>query len=209
MTEVSRHSRARAWPKIALLSVVLTATALLAACGHGDGTQLVSPDGQTAIFYELGDRTPINGIGKVGGPNLVSPGETISVTDFPDEVIVLNVFASWCGPCRVEMPTLEKVYEQTRDLGVQFIGINFRDNESAGRDFVTDRAVTFPTIYDYGGSSLAPLGVPVGVVPTTIVLDRQHRAAAVFLKPVSEDELRDVVERVAAEGAAPTTTPHQ
>ncbi len=193
-----------------LLPAVLSALILLiSGCGTGDDAvaqgntfQFVSPGGQTVITYEPADRKPIAGL---EGEDLVS-GQPLSLSDarFADKVVVINVWGSWCGPCRGEADDLERVYEDNRDNGVEFLGINLRDDRNSAKDFVIDRKVGFPSIYDFPGLSLAALTTPTSVVPTTIVLDRQHRPAAVFLKAVSDKELDEVVKRVAAEptGAA-------
>ncbi|MEO9326870.1 TlpA family protein disulfide reductase [Gordonia aurantiaca] len=191
-----------------LLPAVLSAALILlvGGCSTGDDAvaqgntfQFVSPGGQTVITYEPADRKPIAGL---EGENLVT-GEPLSLSDeqFDDKVVVINVWGSWCGPCRGEADDLERVYERNRADGVEFLGINLRDDRNSARDFVIDRNVGFPSIYDFPGLSLASLTTPTSVVPTTIVLDRQHRPAAVFLKAVSESELNEVVERVAAEPA--------
>ncbi len=192
------------WRMLSLLFLGIATLLVIAGCGTGDDAvaqgenfEFVSPGGKTEIFYD-----PPSERGKVSdltGPDLVADGKTINLTDFEGEVVVINVWGSWCGPCRGEAAALEEVYADTKDSGVAFLGIDFRDRKDSARDFVTDRAVTYPSIYDYDGRTLSKLTTPTSVVPTTLVLDRQHRAAAVFLKAVTADELQPVVERIAAE----------
>lgn len=93
------------------------------------------------------------------------------------------------------------VYDQTKDSGVQLLGIDVRDEaRSVPKDFVRDTGITYPSIYDPPGRSLLALkGYPRSVVPSTIVLDRQHRVVAVFLAALRDTELLPVVQRIAAE----------
>ncbi len=99
------------------------------------------------------------------------------------------------------MPALQHVYDQTRNSGVQFLGIDVRDEQrSAPQDFVRNLGITYPSIYDPPGRSLLALtGYPRSAVPSTIVLDRANRVAAVFLAALREIDLRPVVARIAAE----------
>ncbi|MGG7103406.1 TlpA disulfide reductase family protein [Rhodococcus sp. 24CO] len=193
-------------------AVATTAAAMLvlSSCATGDdavatgGTfDFVSPGGQTKIFYDPpSDRGTI---GKLTGPDLMTEDTTIALSDFEDKVVVLNVWGQWCGPCRAEADDLEQVYEQTRDSGVQFLGINVRDEtKNKAQDFVIDNKVSYPSIYDPSMRSLIAFGegYPTSVIPTTIVLDRQHRVAAVFLQELLAEDLLPVVERVAAEEPA-------
>ena len=97
---------------------------------------------------------------------------------------------------------LEQVYEATEDQGVQFLGINVRDNQrDKAQDFVTDQQIGYPSIYDPPMRTLTALGgaFPTSVIPSTLVLDRRHRVAAVFLRALLTEDLQPVVERVAAE----------
>ncbi|MBD0861889.1 TlpA family protein disulfide reductase [Gordonia sp. zg691] len=188
-----------------LLPVVLAALiVVVGGCGTGDDAvaqgntfQFVSPGGQTVITYAPEQRKPI---AELTGEDLVTEAP-LSLADerFTDKVVVVNVWGSWCGPCRGEADDLERVFENNRADGVEFLGINLRDDRESAKDFVIDRNVGFPSIYDFPGISLAALTTPTSVVPTTIVLDRQHRPAAVFLKAISENELDETVKRVAAE----------
>ncbi|MGV9869542.1 TlpA disulfide reductase family protein [Rhodococcus koreensis] len=190
-----------------LLAVICTAAVSLSACASGDdavaqgGTfDFVSPGGQTEIFYDPpADRGTI---GTVSGPDLMTEGKTTSIDDFEGQVVVLNVWGQWCGPCRGEANDLEQVYEETKDQGVSFLGINVRDNQQdKAQDFVIDNKVSYPSIYDPAMRTMIALGqnYPTSVIPTTIVLDREHRVAAVFLKELLAEDLKPVVERVAQE----------
>lgn len=197
---------------VAALLVSLAFGVALTACGTGDDAvsqgdtfQFVSPGGQTVITYDQADRKHI---ADVSGDDLTS-GKLLSLSDpqFADKAVVINVWGSWCGPCRGEAAALEQVYEQYKSQGVNFLGINLRDNQQSAQDFVDDRHVGYPSIYDFAGASLAALTTPTSVVPTTIVLDRQHRPAAVFLRAVSADELGAMVGKVIAEDPAPSGSP--
>ena len=193
---------------VALLAAVL----LVSGCSTGDdavaqgGTfEFVAPGGKTDIFYDPPEKrgTP----GKLSGPELTDPDKTISLEDFAGKVVVINVWGQWCAPCRTEMPHLQQVYDATRDQGVAFLGIDVRDNNrDAAVDFVTDRDITFPSIYDPPMRTLIAFGgkYPTTVIPSTVVLDREHRVAAVFLRELLAEDLRPVVERLAAEPEVPS-----
>ena len=170
---------------------------------QGSSFEFVSPGGKTSIFY---DPPQARGTSpQLSGEDLLQPDKQLRIADYPGKVIVLNIWGSWCGPCRAEMPHLQKVYDETKATGVQFLGIDVRDEpRTVPQDFVRDRRVTYPSIFDPSGRSLLALkGYPRNVVPSTIVLDRQHRVAAVFLTPLLDTDLRPVVQRLAAEPGGP------
>jgi thiol-disulfide isomerase/thioredoxin len=192
--------------------IVSAAVAVLTGCSTGDdavaqgGTfEFVAPGGQTDIFYD-----PPEDRGRPGalsGPDLMDPAKTISLDDFAGKVVVVNVWGQWCAPCRTEIGQLQQVYDNTRGLGVQFLGIDVRDhNRDAARDFILDRNITFPSIYDPPMRTMIAFGgkYPTTVIPSTVVLDRQHRVAAVFLRELLAEDLQPVVQRLAAE-PEPTT----
>ncbi len=187
-----------------LLILVLAA---LSACGtgsdavtQGDTFEFVSPRGQTVITYDPPQQR--TQIAALSGADLMVD-TTVRTTDFAGKVLVINVWGSWCGPCRGEADDLEQVFEETKSLGVDFLGINFRDDRQSARDFVIDRGVEYPSIYDFDGATLAALTTPTSVVPTTVVLDRKHRPAVVYLRSITATELGAVVRRVASEPLSP------
>ncbi|OZF35870.1 protein disulfide reductase [Rhodococcus sp. 14-2483-1-1] len=186
--------------------LAVAAVALVAGCSTGTdavaqgGTfQFVSPGGKTDIFYDPPSER--SALGELSGPDLMTEGKTTSLSDYDGDVVVLNVWGQWCGPCRGEADDLEKVYEATKASGVEFLGINVRDeSQTAAQDFVVSNNVTYSSIYDPPMRTLTALGgVPTSVIPTTVVLDRQHRVAAVFLRELLAEDLQPVVERIAAE----------
>lgn len=166
--------------------------------------QFVAPGGQTRITYDpAGSR---GRVGELAGDSLLRPGTRVGVNDYPGKVVVLNIWGSWCGPCRTEAPELQYVASSAKDTVV--LGVDVRDDRQAAQDFARDRKLTYDSIYDFPGRTLTALsGYPRNVVPSTVVLDRQHRVAAVFLLPVGASDLMPLVARLAAEPATPAPAP--
>jgi thiol-disulfide isomerase/thioredoxin len=194
-----------------VFSLVCAAMLALTGCSTGDdavaqgGTfEFVAPGGQTDIRYDPPEKR--SRPGRLSGPDLVDPNRTVSLDDFAGQVVVVNVWGQWCGPCRTEIGQLQDVYDQARADGVTLLGINVRDNNrDAAVDFVTDRKITFPSIYDPAMRTMIAFGgkYPTTVIPSTIVLDREHRVAAVFLRELLASDLLPLVQRLAAESPAP------
>lgn len=190
-----------------LAFVVVAVAALLVGCSTGDdavaqgGTfEFVSPGGRTEIFYDPPSQR--GKPGRIAGPDLMDPARTVSVDEFTGRVVVINVWGQWCGPCRAEAAALQQVYAATRADGVAMLGVDVRDNNrQAAQDFVKDHEVTYPSIYDPAMRTMIAFGgkYPTSVIPSTLVLDRSHRVAAVFLRELLADDLQPVVQRIAAE----------
>jgi thiol-disulfide isomerase/thioredoxin len=190
---------------------LMALAAVLAGCstGHdavaqGGTFEFVAPGGKTDIFYDPPEsrRPP----GELAGPSLMDPGKTVSLNDFDGQVVVINIWGQWCGPCRSEITQLQQVSDATRRDGVAFLGIDVRDNNrDAARDFVIDRKVAYPSIFDPAMRTMIAFGgkFPTTVIPSTLMLDRQHRVAAVFLRELLASDLMPVVQRLAAEQPIP------
>lgn len=191
-------------------AAVVVAALALAGCSQNeensqnavasDGTfQFISPGGQTTIRYDEADRKPLKDF---SGEDLRDESTTIRLSDFKDQIVVLNSWGQWCAPCRSESDDLQAVHAelQKRNIGT-VLGINVKDfNPEISRDFMTDNGLEYPSIYDPPFKTAAALGgVPTSVVPTTIVLDKQHRPAAVFLTEITEEKVLEVVDELEKE----------
>jgi thiol-disulfide isomerase/thioredoxin len=113
------------------------------------------------------------------------------------EVVVINFWGSWCGPCVGEADALEQTYVATKDSGVSFVGINVRDTRDAAREFASLR-LTYPSVFD--PASKVALGFPVPpTTPSTYIVDRQGRLAVILRRSVVRDELQAMVTSLAGE----------
>lgn len=124
-------------------------------------------------------------------------GEPFRLADYRGEVVVLNVWATWCPPCRVEMPGFVDLQNELGDRGVQFVGVAV-DREGAGavRSFVEEREVNYPQIVS---PSLAARYFPGDVVPRTYVIDKQGRIRYSHEGIMLKWALRDALEALAGQ----------
>jgi thiol-disulfide isomerase/thioredoxin len=135
----------------------------------------------------------------VSGPRLGSK-DTLSTADFAGRVVVINVWGSWCPPCRQEAPDLEAASRQTRDKAA-FVGITTKDYDPAPAEaFVRAFKITYPSIYDPTGSVLLSFAgdLPPSAIPSTLVIDGHGRIAARILGTITTDSLVDLIDDVAA-----------
>jgi thiol-disulfide isomerase/thioredoxin len=130
-------------------------------------------------------------------------GGTFDLADHQGEVVVLNVWGSWCAPCRAEAPALAAVAADTAGEGVQFVGVNTRDTASGAQAFEDEFGVTYPSVVDTDGRLLLAFRdtLPPAAIPSTLVVDREGRMAARVLGPITEESLADLVAQVEAEAS--------
>lgn len=204
----ARNPFGRRWTRGVVLATVV---ALASGCSSGDGGtqspgfEIVSPGGKLEFTYAISERKAIS---EISGPAVIGD-DRISIADFRGYVVVLNVWGSWCGPCRLEAPYLITAARDLRARGVQFLGINVRDERDSAASFEQAREVPYPSIFDPQMRSLASIrGFPVSSIPSTIVLDRQGRVARIWLRAFSGPaELVAEAAEVAAEEPAPDSIP--
>ncbi|HET9422970.1 MAG TPA: TlpA disulfide reductase family protein [Nocardioides sp.] len=126
-------------------------------------------------------------------------GDPVDLADWRGDVVVVNVWGSWCTPCRSEAPLL---VDADAELDAHLVGIDIRDNQPDALAFEREFGVEYPSIYDPGSEQLLRFGAKYGpkATPSTYVLDREGRVAALISGEVpSLGTLRDLVEEVAAE----------
>ncbi|WP_086830635.1 TlpA disulfide reductase family protein [Streptomyces sp. NRRL B-24572] len=181
---------------------MLSAAALtLSACsgddngksGGGGNTNFVTNTGGISTVAK-GERTAPNDI---AGDTL--EGKKLDVADLKGKVVVLNVWGSWCGPCRAEAPHFAKVAKDLKGQDVEFVGLNTRDfNKQQALTFEEDYEVPYPSLYDPNGK-LILFGFPKGTlnpqaIPSTVVLDKEGKIAARSLMALDEKKLRSMIE---------------
>lgn len=100
-------------------------------------------------------------------------GSNIRLQDLRGEVVLLNFWASWCGPCREEMPLMDKIYQQYKDLGFTILAVNVDEDPADADRFLAAVPVSFPVVYD--SQSKVSEMYKVDAMPTTILIDRDGR----------------------------------
>ncbi|MEU1574447.1 TlpA disulfide reductase family protein [Streptomyces collinus] len=196
--------RTRRVRRSAALAAGLAATALLvSACGSGGtsggggNTNFVTGTDGIATAAK-GERTPAPDL---SGKTIA--GKTLDVADYKGKVVVLNVWGSWCNPCRAEAKYFAKVSKAYAGKGVQFVGINTRDTSTgAALAFEKDWGITYPSLYDPTGKLLLRFKkgtLNPQAIPSTLVLDRNGKIAARSLSALSEERLLKMLKPVVAE----------
>lgn len=188
---------------VARIMVAVLLVALLSACSSdsNSGEDLGYIEGKGVVDeVAVADRVEMP---RFEGSTL--DGGYFDSNDHAGEVLVVNVWGSWCPPCREEAPGLRRVWEETRDRGVQFIGIDVRDNDAAARAFERKYGITYPSIRT-ADSSAAMLAfssiLPQNAIPSTVVVDREGRVAARVIGRTTYVTLRALVTDVLAEEPA-------
>ncbi|MFG2903742.1 TlpA family protein disulfide reductase [Kitasatospora sp. NPDC048286] len=194
-------------PRVAAAAAATVAAAALALTGCTSSGSSGSGEGQVGFVTVKGTNLSKAEAGKRGdAPDIT--GETLEGTaaklsDYRGKVVVLNVWGSWCGPCRAEAKSLQTVSEKYKDQGVQFLGINTRDTEKQNAlRFEQEQGVTYPSLFDPAGTQL--LKFPKGSlnpqsIPTTLVVDRDGKLAARAVGGTTEDALESILQPVVAE----------
>jgi len=122
-------------------------------------------------------------------------GGQVTLSDLRGQVVMVNLWASWCPPCRAEMPAIEKVYRSYKDLGLVVLGVNttFQDSESGASAFVNQYGLTFPIPLDRDGSVSSRYALRA--LPTTFFIDREGVIRSVVVGgPMSEALIQSKVE---------------
>ncbi|MFE0249403.1 TlpA family protein disulfide reductase [Streptomyces sp. NPDC059010] len=130
-------------------------------------------------------------------------GKQLDTADYKGKILVINVWGSWCPPCRAEAKNFQTVYDDVKGQGVEFVGINTRDTSTTpAKAFEKEFGVTYPSLYDPTGKQMLRFGkgtLNPQAIPSTLVIDRKGKIAARALTPLSEETLRSMIKPVLAE----------
>ncbi|MFC8512082.1 TlpA family protein disulfide reductase [Streptomyces sp. NPDC057257] len=172
-------------------ATVAVAVAVLTGCSTSTPIGDTSPGDPLSRTYTEGKRPAVPDL---AGTSL--EGKTVRLSDYRGKVVVLNAWASWCPPCRVESPQLKDLQKKWGARGVQVLGLNNDGSRTDGLAFERQHALGYPSLHDPSGKQL--LRLPHGLVntralPFTIVVDATGKAAATRMGQVTEAELTKLV----------------
>ena len=120
-------------------------------------------------------------------------GQNVSLTQYKGQVVMLNFWASWCGPCRQEMPLLESIYKKYNKMGFTMLGVNVEPDSNAANEWLKATPVSFPILYDRD-SKVSKL-YDVAGMPSTVIIDRSGKVRVLHrgYKPGDENEYLDSI----------------
>ncbi|WP_051049431.1 TlpA family protein disulfide reductase [Nocardiopsis kunsanensis] len=200
-----RRTRTGARPRNSVartVAAVSVAALALSGCAGGNEVQtggeddrFISGDG-SATAFDAGEREPAP---EVEGTTFED--ESLALSDYEGEILVVNVWASWCGPCRAEQPVLDEVHEEYTGLGVEFLGVNIKDDRTAAEAYTENKGVAYPSLYDQPGEVPQAFRdtVPPRAIPSTLVIDPAGDIAARVIGPTTYGQLTDLLNPVVTE----------
>lgn len=184
------------------LVAVLLAFALLAGCAASTD----APE-QTGSEFRFVEGTPsgevIDAADRQDAPNITGElldGEQFQLDEHTGKIVVMNFWASWCAPCRVEAPDLQQIYQTYQPQGVEMIGVLVRDTKGQGETYSQQVGLTYPSIFDPSTKVALQLrGYPLAAIPSTVVFDADGKVAAAYVSVVDLESLTSTIEKLLAE----------
>lgn len=189
----------------AALALACVTSLGLAACSSGSNSITKQANQGDDKNYLAGDGTLAQlAPGKRGKPVVLTgtllDGKPWSTTDHPGKVIVVNVWGSWCPPCKAETPDLQKAWVTLQKKGVLMVGVDRQEGPQTAAAYLQSVGVTYPSLRDDGGAALVALQGKASATPSTLVLDQQHRIAARVSGPTTTATLVGLVDDVLGKG---------
>ncbi|MFE5971665.1 TlpA family protein disulfide reductase [Streptomyces sp. NPDC056460] len=186
-------------------AAVLLFLLALAATGCGGGNE-AGADGGAPGAGTIGTAAVLPVAERPSAPDTAGrdlTGRDLALRSYRGKVVVLNVWGSWCAPCRAEAADLEALRGAAAPRGVELLGVNVRDRSTGpAREFERTYGLRYPSIHDPDGMLLLdfpPALLNPQAIPSTLVIDRQGRIAVAVSGPVTRAQLEPLVDRVAGE----------
>lgn len=204
MINANARRRAPLGPRT-VAAVLLVVSVALSGCAAsdpltdqaeaGDNKNYIAGDGSVTEYAPESRGNPMELVATL------YDGTTVDAVDWKGKVTVLNVWYAACAPCRVEAPDLQALHEEYRDAGVQFFGVNIRDEKPTAEAFERTFGITYPSFDDKDGGMLLSMTeyVPPQAVPSTLVLDKQGRVAGRIIGLAEKSTLEALIRDAVAE----------
>lgn len=161
----------------------------------GDNKNYIAGDGSVTEYGAKDRKDPVSFSGTL------FDGSQVSAADYVGKVSVLNFWYAACAPCRVEAPDLQSLYSDFKPDGVEFLGVNVRDEKATAEAFERSFGLSYPSVVDKDGGVLLAMTkyVPPAAVPTTLVLDKKGRVSARILGIAEKGTLKALITSALAE----------
>ncbi|HEU4627222.1 MAG TPA: TlpA disulfide reductase family protein [Steroidobacteraceae bacterium] len=126
-------------------------------------------------------------------------GKTVNLAQFKGQVVMINFWATWCGPCRQEMPLLESIYKKYHKMGFTLLGVNVEPDAKPAEEYLKAIPVSFPILFDT--KSEVSKMYEVSGMPSTIIVDRKGNVRVIHhgYKPGDENEYQDSIRKLVRE----------
>lgn len=146
---------------------------------------------------QVGFETPANGL--IPSVDFQLPdlsGVDVKLSDYRGQIVFLNFWATWCGPCRSEMPSMEKVYNDLKDEGFVILAVDLAEDNATVQSFVDELGITFPVVLD--GTGEVGGVYDARSIPTTYLIDRDGNllGRAVGVRPWEDDAYKDLFKEI-------------
>ena len=178
-----------------LTLLLLTACAGKDAVDQGASSAFTFKSG-TALgeLYPKAERKPADNF-----TGTLLDGGKFDLASTRGKVVVINFWASWCGPCKTETPQFDLLYRQIKSKGVDFVGIDTKDVKSNAQAFVKNNNISYPIVFDEPGETALRLGnLPATALPFTVLLDKQGKVAAVYVVRLAAADLQTAIDKLLA-----------
>ena len=182
--------------KLLIISLLITSCATPVSNISSDSESgFVSGDG-TSVFLNKVERKPAPEL-----KNVEFLSSEIDLNSLKNKVVLINVWGSWCSPCRKEAPELEELYLKNKTNNVEFIGINIRDSKISANRFIENFTITYPNIFDRDGKLLLGYkdSLPANAIPSTILIDKNGLVAARQLGPIDKSLIQGFISELVEE----------
>lgn len=182
--------------KLLIISLLITSCATPVSNISSDSESgFVSGDG-TSVFLNKSERKPAPEL-----ENVDFLSAEIDLNSLKNKVVLINVWGSWCSPCRKEASELEELYLKNKTNNVEFIGINIRDSRISANRFIENFSITYPNIFDRDGKLLLGYkdSLPANSIPSTILIDKNGLVAARQLGPIDKSLIQGFISELVEE----------
>lgn len=188
------------WIKVGIAALALSAV-LLSGCGTREESATAEGEAREEEAVASGAVGTVEGMLPPPFELADLEGNEVSLSDFEGSVVVLDLWATWCPPCRLEIPFLVSMYEELKDQGLVVVGVGLdQGGAPVLKPFAEENGITYPILV---GDRSIQAAYGVTAIPTTFMIGRDGRVAGkhVGFHPSMAEEMRADVERLLAAGA--------